>query len=281
MIDNINNICKIHLHTTTATTANSSAALANHVLTYALDPGIRGIPKGYFQNCAGLVIMTAVQAGWMFSGSIGTGIFLQHGHPNNNYDQWSNPVACGMAGVGVGFQIGAVKKDVIIFLPDEASVRTLFTKGISVGAQSDLTIGVGREFEGGAGASGSGLSAVLSIAYTKGAFVGASIEGALVSPRRGANEAFYGPGNGNPEDIIEGKVAFPTQKVTMMEELREKLDKLSHGISEKIGEAERKKAEEAAAEAEKAAASVRTTTTDIVELDGGDAATTTTTTDDA
>lgn len=241
---------------------------ANHVLTYALDPGIRGIPKGYFRDCAGLVIMTAVQAGWMFSGSVGTGIFLQQ----DQIGRWSNPVACGMAGVGVGLQIGAVTKDVLIFLPDEQSVRTLFSKGISVGAHSDVTIGVGREFEGGAGASGSGLSAVLSIAYTKGAFVGLSMEGALVSPRRGANETFYGKGNGNPEDIILGRVKFPTDKVTMMDELRQKLDKLSQGLSEKIGEAERLKAEQAAAEAEKAAASVKTeSSSEIVELDGSEA----------
>ena len=188
--------------------------LANHVLTYALDPGIRGIPKIYFQDCAGVVIMSAVQAGWMFSGSMGTGIFLSHDLQGN----WSNPVACGMAGVGIGLQIGAAKKDVIIFLPDEESVQTLFSRGVSVGAHSDLTIGVGREFEGGLGASGSGSSAIFSIAYTKGAFVGASIEGALVSPRHGANEAFYGPGNGSPVDIIQGKVAFPTNKVTMIEE---------------------------------------------------------------
>lgn len=235
---------------------------ANHVLTYALDPGIRGIPKKYFQDCAGLVIMSTIQAGWMFSGSMGTGIFLSHDLQGN----WSNPVACGMAGVGIGLQIGAAKKDVIIFLPDEESVQTLFSRGVSVGAHSDLTIGVGREFEGGLGASGSGSSAIFSIAYTKGAFVGASIEGALVSPRRGANESFYGPGNGSPVDIIQGKVAFPTHKVTMIEELKDKLNKLSNGISEKIGAAEQKKVEEAAAAAEAAALAVQETASDVVEL---------------
>ena len=212
-------------------------------------------------GCAGVVILSVVQAGFMFSGSVGTGIFLKRSLDGKS---WSHPVACGLAGVGVGLQIGAAHKDVIIFLPDEASVQTLFSKGVTMGAHSDVTIGVGREFEGGVGASGSGMSAILSMAYTKGAFIGATIEGALISPRRGANEAFYGPGNGSPEDIIEGKVAFPTHKVTMIEELVDKLQKLSQGLSEKIGEAEKKKAEEAAAEAEKAGAVVKATDSDIV-----------------
>lgn len=241
---------------------------ANHVMTYALDPGLRGIPKGYFMSCAGVVILHSVQAGFMFSGSVGTGIFLRRGLDG----KWSNPVACGVASIGAGFQIGAAMKDVIIFLPDDESVQTLFSKGVTVGAHSDVTIGVGREFEGGMGASGAGMSAIISMAYTKGAFMGASMEGAFVSPRRGANEAFYGPGNGNPKDIIEGKVLFPSHKVTMMEELTDKLEKACQGISEKIGDAEAKKAEQAAAEAEKAAATVKTTASDIVEFDAKEAA---------
>lgn len=118
-------------------------------------------------SCAGVVIMSSIQAGFMFSGSVGTGIFLKR-HMDG---KWSQPVACGMAGVGAGFQIGVAQKDVIIFLPDDDSVQTLFSKGVTMGAHSDVTIGVGREFEGGVGASGSGMSTILSIAYTKGAFV--------------------------------------------------------------------------------------------------------------
>jgi len=239
---------------------------ANHVLSYALDPGIRGIPKGYFMGCAGVVLMSSIQAGFMLSGSVGTGIFLKRDSEGN----WSNPVACGMAAVGVGFQIGATSKDVIIFLPNDASVQTFFSSGVTLGAHSDVTIGVGRDLEGAVGVSGSGMAPIISIAYTKGAFVGASMEGALISPRKGANEAFYGAGNGDPEAIIEGKVKFPAHKITMNEELKEKLQKLSMGMTEKIGEAELKKAEQAAAEADKAAATLQTTAaSDIVELEDG------------
>lgn len=94
------------------------------------------------------------------------------------------------------------------------------------------------------------------------------MEGAFISPRRGANEAFYGPGNGNPDDIIEGRVAFPVQKVTMIDELIDKLQKLSQGLAEKIGEAEKQKAEQAAAAAETASATVQSSTEEIVELQG-------------
>eukprot|EP00339_Tiarina_fusa_P006119 CAMPEP_0117055462 /NCGR_PEP_ID=MMETSP0472-20121206/38454_1 /TAXON_ID=693140 ORGANISM="Tiarina fusus, Strain LIS" /NCGR_SAMPLE_ID=MMETSP0472 /ASSEMBLY_ACC=CAM_ASM_000603 /LENGTH=263 /DNA_ID=CAMNT_0004771479 /DNA_START=116 /DNA_END=907 /DNA_ORIENTATION=+ len=236
---------------------------ANHTLSYALDPGLRGIPKGYFMTCAGICIINTVQAGFMFSGSVGTGIFMKRSLDGS----WSNPVACGVTGVGFGFLIGANVKEVIIFMPDDDSVQTFFSGGLNVGAHSNLTVGVGREFEGGAGVSGSGMSATLAIAYSKGAFVGASMEGAVIAPRRKANEAFYGPGNGTPSAIIDGTVLYPVGKETMLDEVKTKLVKLGQGLSEKIGEAEKIKAQAAAAAADAASDTMKTEDSDIVLVD--------------
>jgi lipid-binding SYLF domain-containing protein len=236
---------------------------ANHTLSYALDPGLRGIPKGYFMTCAGICIINTVQAGFMFSGSVGTGIFMKR----NLDGSWSNPVACGVTGVGFGFLIGANAKEVMIFMPDESSVQTFFSGGLKMGAQSNLTIGVGRELEGGFEASKSGMGATLSIAYSKGAFIGATIEGAMIAPRRRANEAFYGPGNGTPAAIIDGTVLFPIGKETMLGNVKDKLAKLGQGLSEKIGEEEKKKAEAAAAAADAASDTLKTEDSDIMHMD--------------
>jgi lipid-binding SYLF domain-containing protein len=224
-----------------------------------LNPGIRGIPKGYFMSCAGICILSTVQAGFIFTGSVGTGIFMKHQKDGS----WSNPVACGITGVGFGIVIGATMKDVILFMADDASVQTFFSKGVKLGGQSNVTVGVGREFEGGFGGSASGMSTVISIAYTKGAFVGATMEGAIIGPRRGANEAFYGPGMTDAPGIIEGMIAFPSQKQTMMAEVKEKLEKLAMGLSELPGEEEKKKAEAALTEADKAAEAAQ----DVVQVD--------------
>lgn len=237
---------------------------ANHTLSYALDPGLRGIPKGYFMTCAGICIINTVQAGFMFSGSVGTGIFMKR----NLDGSWSNPVACGVTGVGFGILIGANVKEVMVFMPDDASVQTFFSGGFNVGTQSNVTLGVGREFDGAAGASGSGLSTTISIAYSKGAFVGAAMEGAIIAPRRRANEAFYGPGNGTPSAIIDGTILYPIGKETMLDEVKDKLVKLSQGLSEKIGEAEQKKAEAAASIADAASDTLKTEDdSDIVHVD--------------
>lgn len=215
-------------------------------------------------TCAGICIMNTVQAGFVFSGSVGTGIFMKR----NLDETWSNPVAVGLTGVGFGLVIGSSLKDVIVFMPDEASVQSFFSRGVTVGAQTNVTIVYGRENDAGFGASGSGMSTVLSIAYTKGAFVGVSLEGAVVAPRTGANEAFYGPGNRDPSDIIENKITFPLNKITLINEVKEKLGKLSMGMSETPKEAEKKKQEQAFAEAEKAAEEIhKSSPSDVVHVD--------------
>jgi len=206
---------------------------ANMVLTDALRPSIRGVPKGYFMTCAGICIMTTVQAGMIFSGSVGTGIFMRR----NLDGSWSNPVAVGISGIGFGFVFGANVKDVIIFFPDDKSIETMFSRGVELSASTQVTAVVGREFEGAVGASGSGTSALISYAYSKGAFIGLSMQGAIVGPRTKANETFYGPGNSDPAKIIQGEIQFPTVKPTLIDDVKEKLDKCAKGISEKPSDA--------------------------------------------
>lgn len=113
-------------------------------------------------------------------------------------------------------------------------------------------------------------SIALSIAFTKGAYVGVNMEGAFVTPRKKANEAFYGAGNDSPADIISGKIPFPVAKVhvTMIVEVKEKLSKLAQGLSEEVvKEEEKTKAEAAAKEAHKVSESLRAIDQEIIHMD--------------
>lgn len=234
---------------------------ANQVLTNALNPGMRGIPKGLFKSSAGICIMSTVQMGFVFSGSVGTGIFMKR----NDDDTWSSPVAVGVTGIGFGIVLGINMKDVLLFLPDEASIQTMFQKGAELSAQTNLTAGVGREFDGALGASGSGTSAIISIAYSTGAFIGMSMQGAVVGPRPKANEAFYGAGNTDPAKIIDGQIPFPSEKHTLIDEVKAKLAKCARGETEVPGAADKAKADAALPHAEEAAAKVNSSS-DVVHV---------------
>lgn len=210
--------------------------------------------------------MSTVQAGFIFSGSVGTGIFMRRNPVDGS---WSNPVAVGISGVGFGLLLGAQLKDVVLFLPDDLSIQTLFSTGVELSAQSNVTAVIGREFEGSFGVSGSGSAAVVSMAYSKGAFIGASMHGGVVGPRHRANEAFYGQPV-KPVDIIEGKVDVPIEKQgkTLLDDVKAKLTKCANGQTEIPGAETVPKSDAALKDAEAASEALTVSArSEIVQVD--------------
>jgi len=236
---------------------------ANHVLEQALLPSTSGIPQAYFKSCVGVVLISVVEVGFIFSGNVGTGILLK----KQSHGSWSPPVACGMTGIGWGFLVGGSVKDVMIFIFDETIMDKIgFDKlGLKVGAQGEATIGpLGRAHEANITLSDQGVGTTVSVAYTKGAFVGLSIEGSIIGARPKANDIFYGkPVESN--GILNCKVTVPADKVTMLDEVYKKLKLLSEGATAEPDEAEAKKKEAAAAAAEEAKEQVHKEE-DVVEV---------------
>jgi lipid-binding SYLF domain-containing protein len=236
---------------------------ANHVLEQALNPGLRGIPKAYFMDCAAICVMSLVEAGFIFSGNVGTGILME----KNEDGSWSAPVACGLSGIGYGIMIGAALKDVIIFIPSKAEIRSFFMAGLKLGGQANFTVGpFGRDFEGSIAGGPSGLRSTLAISYSKGAFLGLSLEGAVISPRKKVNSKFYNNPGATPEAILGGQISIPVDKITMLQEVVDKLGKLAAGMTEVPGAAEKEKAEKAKEEADKMAEEIHEEE-DVIEVD--------------
>jgi lipid-binding SYLF domain-containing protein len=84
---------------------------ANHVLEQALKPGIQGLPKNLFEDCLGVVMVSIIEAGFIFSANVGTGIVLLK-QADGTFSQ-SAPCAVGLTGVGFGLLAGASVKDVV------------------------------------------------------------------------------------------------------------------------------------------------------------------------
>ena len=70
---------------------------ANHVLDRALDPKTNGVPRKLFENCVGLILISIVEAGFIFSGNVGTGLLLA----KQADGKWSAPSSIGLTGVGM------------------------------------------------------------------------------------------------------------------------------------------------------------------------------------
>jgi SH3 domain-containing YSC84-like protein 1 len=161
----------------------------------------KGIPSRILRRAHGLAIISVVKAGFIFSGKAGEGVVVvRTGHG------WSGPSFIGTGGAGFGPQIGAEVTDFVILLNNERAVRA-FAKGgnVTLGADASVAAGpVGRAAE----ADVTPRAAIYTYSKSKGLFIGASLEGAVIATRSGANAHYYGRPV-TAYDILHGRVAPP------------------------------------------------------------------------
>ncbi|KAL9190961.1 hypothetical protein ACHAXT_000667 [Thalassiosira profunda] len=236
---------------------------ANHVLDQALSPDTPGIPRGMIKNCKGLVLLSVVEAGFIFSGNVGAGVVVAH-KPDG---AWSPPSAISLGGVGFGFLVGAEVKDILMCVMDDTTLDTLSGEHqVKIGGQISATIGpVGREAEAAFNLSEQGVGGTYSYTFSKGIFGGISLESAILYVRRQENCRFYGKEATAKEILWEDGVDCPQSKG--IEELHHKLDLLRQGKVLVPIPADLKKKESMRAEAEKAGAAAKATQEDVVEID--------------
>lgn len=237
---------------------------ADHVLEQALSPGQEGIPKDLFEKCIGICMISVVEVGFIFSGNVGAGILLK----KNEDKTWGNPCAMGLAGVGWGFLVGGAVKDIMIFIFDDSTMRGMCgDAGARIGGQINLSLGtMGRNYEAGVGISNKGAVGTFSVAFSKGAFLGLSVEGALLGPRGKVNDMFYGSTT-TAESVVNGSFQMPANRPTMIQGVYDKLTKLSLGETYTPGPAEAQQKEAAAASAQQASDQVNQSLPDVQKVD--------------
>lgn len=201
---------------------------------------INGMPKKLFEECVGIVIMQTVQMGFLLSGTTGCGILMKKTKDGTG---WSPPCGVGMSGLGFGLLIGASASDLFIFIMDDQTLDAMLTKhGAKLGSQFEATVGpFGRAGFSNFEISHGGWGPTFTIAYSKGAFAGIALQGAKVGSRDFVNNKFYSQ-VADPKDIVAGKVAPPSGKTTMIQEVYDKLNLcLKGGTAEPTSEEEDKK----------------------------------------
>ncbi len=165
-----------------ATEARETVAAARATLGHFLaDPDMSWIREHLDQAKAVLIVPSQGKGGFIFAGSGGVGVLLVRERDG----RWSSPAFYRLASVSVGLQIGGEKSEVLLFVQSQKGVDSFLTQSFKLGADASVA----------AGPVGQGTQAatadVLSFSRSKGAFVGASLEGTMVKPAEDLNEAFY------------------------------------------------------------------------------------------
>lgn len=147
------------------------------------------------------IVPQMLKAGFFVGGSGGSGALLSRDMKTN---VWSYPVFYSMGAVSFGLQIGGEASEVVLMVMTDKGMDSMLSTSFKLGA--DVTVAAGPMGQGAKAATAD----ILAFARSKGAFMGISIEGAIIKPRHKWNAAYYKQ-DVSPADIIIRNLASNPQ----------------------------------------------------------------------
>ena len=146
----------------------------------------RSIPKELLDKAEAIAVFPGVvKAAFIVGGRGGQGVISRRVKGG-----WSAPAFFNLNGGSFGPQIGAQKTDYVFLIMNQDGIDGLLKDKFELGGEAGVAAGpVGREA---AASTNVRLDAgILSYSRSKGAFIGAALKGAYISPDNDLNEAIY------------------------------------------------------------------------------------------
>jgi SH3 domain-containing YSC84-like protein 1 len=162
----------------------------------------KGVPKDVLEGAKCVaVIPKLIKGAFVVGGEHGTGVATCRTANN-----WSAPAPFSVSGVSWGPQIGGKSTDLMMFIMNDEGMNGLMKGHIKLGADVSAAAGpVGRTASAEAGYK----AGILTYSSSKGAFIGASLNGAELQQDHKATETWYGK-DVPFKDILEGQVQTPS-----------------------------------------------------------------------
>lgn len=170
------------------------------VKSFGADPDLDWFRKNVKNAKALLIIPQSLKGAFLIGGAGGTGVLMAQDHKTG---EWGNPAFYTMGSLSVGLQIGAESSEVILMIMTDRGMEKLLASSFKLGA--DVTMALGPV----GGGTSAKTADVLSYARSKGAFVGVSLDGAVVKTRDKRNEDYYGSAVSPTDILIRKTVSNP------------------------------------------------------------------------
>ena len=168
---------------------------------FVSDPNMEWLVNNVQNAKAVLIVPSMIKGGFFLGGSGGRGVLLVR---DEKTGKWYGPGFYTLGAVSFGLQFGGQKAEVIMLVMTQKGLESLYSSSFKLGG--DVAVAAGP-VGAGASAKAAGFKAdYLSYTRAKGAFLGFSLEGAVVKINDEWNQAYYGK-QLRPTDI------FVTRKV--------------------------------------------------------------------
>lgn len=192
-------LCAVQAQAQKARTKDAArhASEASDVFTKVMGVREKAIPKELLDKAEAIAVFPGVvKVAFGIGGKGGQGVISRRIKGG-----WSEPVFFNIGGASFGAQIGATKTDYVLLIMNDDGLNSLLKDKVELGGEVGVAAGpLGREA---AASTDARLTAgILSYSRSKGAFIGAAIKGAVISPDNDLNEAFYGK---KARDLLTGK----------------------------------------------------------------------------
>lgn len=163
------------------------ASTAAKTFTEIMNVRDKAIPQELLDNAEAIAVFPGViKAAFIIGGRGGQGVISRRVKGG-----WTAPAFFNLGGGSFGAQIGAQKNDYVFLIMNEEGIKGLLEDKFELGGEAGIVAGpIGREA---AASTNPTLDAgILSYSRSKGAFIGAALKGAVISPDNDLNEAIYG-----------------------------------------------------------------------------------------
>lgn len=139
-----------------------------------------------------LIFPSLIKGGFVIGGAGGTGVLLVRAGRGG----WAGPAFYTLGALSFGLLAGGQAAEVVILVNSQKGVDRLLTSSVKLGG--DLSLAAGPV---GGGKSANLAADFVSYAKSKGAYLGASVDGSVLDVRDSLNHAYYGK-KASPLDIL-------------------------------------------------------------------------------
>ena len=141
----------------------------------------------YLDQARGVMIFPRlVKASLIFGGEGGNGVLVAKGADGS----WSNPAFYSLGAPSVGLQVGYQEASIVLFFMDDAVLQKALHSDVTLGANTSVALGNVLDQDK---SQGEVLSKpIYQLVEARGAFLGASLDGYVISARNKHNQAYYG-----------------------------------------------------------------------------------------
>ena len=156
------------------------------VEAFISDPSVGPVTRELKGEAKALFIVPQFLRGaFVFGGAGGSGVLIVR---DEKTKQWSEPAFYTIGSASFGLQIGGDVSEMIFVVRNQKGLEEFYRSDFKLGA--DVTMAVGSVGEG---ASVKGISGdMVAYAKKKGAFVGFSADGSIITVSDDSNHAYYG-----------------------------------------------------------------------------------------